>query len=206
MDTPDLPTLFFAIALALQIAWRQIFMARTFGCGALLSRFDWMERSLLLLMIPGYFLLPYLFIVTGGITFADYTLPASIQAAGMVFLGTGFYLFWRSHRDLDRNWSISLMVRDNHELVTSGVYQRIRHPMYAAFWLWAIGQGLTLPNWLAGWSLLPAFALLYFLRTPREEALMREKFGMDYVRYTERTGRLLPRLRPIAKPPVEAAP
>ena len=38
----------------------------------------------------------------------------------------------------------------HYMLVTNGIYRRIRHPMYSAFWLWAIAQALLLPNWIAG--------------------------------------------------------
>jgi len=45
-------------------------------------------------------------------------------------------------------------MRKEHRLVTAGVYRHIRHPMYAAIFLWCLAQGLLLPNWLAGWSAL----------------------------------------------------
>ena len=92
-----------------------------------------------------------------------------------------------------QNWSVSLELRENHELVTRGVYRFVRHPMYASIWLWALAQAMLLQNWLAGWSVLPAFALMYVLRTPREERLMCEKFGERYFAYMRQTGRLFPR-------------
>ncbi len=105
------------------------------------------------------------------------------------------WLFWRSHADLGHNWSISLELREGHELVTHGVYRKIRHPMYASIWLWNIAQAMLLQNWLAGWPALLAFAAMYFLRTPREEQLMCEAFGEEYREYMRQTGRLLPRRR-----------
>jgi protein-S-isoprenylcysteine O-methyltransferase Ste14 len=36
----------------------------------------------------------------------------------------------------------------------------VRHPMYAAIWLWAVAQGMLLANWLAGWSIVPVFAAM----------------------------------------------
>jgi len=52
----------------------------------------------------------------------------------------------RTHKDLGRNWSVTLEVREQHALVTNGVYSRVRHPMYSAFWLWALAQALLLPK------------------------------------------------------------
>ena len=45
-------------------------------------------------------------------------------------------------------------------LVTEGIYGRVRHPMYTAFWLWAVAQALLLPNWIAGFSGLIGFGTL----------------------------------------------
>jgi protein-S-isoprenylcysteine O-methyltransferase Ste14 len=103
------------------------------------------------------------------------------------------WLFWRSHHDLGTNWSATLEVREGHTLITHGIYEKIRHPMYAAIWLWALGQGLLLRNWVAGWAGLLAFGTLYFLRVANEERMMLDQFGADYQRYQERTGRLLPK-------------
>jgi protein-S-isoprenylcysteine O-methyltransferase Ste14 len=65
--------------------------------------------------------------------------------------------------------------------------------MYASIWLWCLAQGLMLENWLAGWTCFVAFAAMYFLRTPREERMMREFFGQEYQDYMAQTGRLFPR-------------
>jgi protein-S-isoprenylcysteine O-methyltransferase Ste14 len=104
------------------------------------------------------------------------------------------WLFWRSHADLGLNWSVSLEVRQGHQLVTHGIYRRIRHPMYTAIFLYGLAQGLLLPNWLAGWSSLVPFTIMYLLRVRREEQMMLQFFGDDYRSYMTRTGRLLPRL------------
>jgi protein-S-isoprenylcysteine O-methyltransferase Ste14 len=105
------------------------------------------------------------------------------------------WLFWRSHLDLGQNWSQTLELRKGHELVKHGVYRSIRHPMYASIWLWCLAQGLLLPNWLAGWYAFVAFALMYFVRTPREERMMCESFGQEYRDYMRQTGRVLPRIQ-----------
>jgi protein-S-isoprenylcysteine O-methyltransferase Ste14 len=104
------------------------------------------------------------------------------------------WLFWRAHADLGLNWSQTLEVRKGHEVVKTGVYGSIRHPMYAAILLFSLAQGLLLENWLAGWSALVTFAILVLIRMPREEAMMCEFFGQGYRDYMRQTGRLLPRI------------
>lgn len=89
---------------------------------------------------------------------------------------------------------MTVQVREGHTLVTGGVYRYMRHPMYAAHWLWAIAQALLIENWLAGLALLVTFLPLCLIRIPREEEMMLENFGEEYRQYMNRTGRLIPRL------------
>ena len=151
------------------------------------------ERLLLALVAIGSSFLPLIHLATGVFGFADYTLPDWSVIAGAAVLVPGFWLFWRSHADLGRNWSVTTELRDGHELVTSGVYERIRHPMYTAIWLLFLVQPLFVQNWIAGPSGLLAFGLMYFIRVPYEETMMRERFGEDYDAYCRRAGRLWPR-------------
>jgi protein-S-isoprenylcysteine O-methyltransferase Ste14 len=124
---------------------------------------------------------------------------AIVHWGGAVMMVIALWLFWRAHDDLGLNWSITLEMRKDHELIVRGVYGRIRHPMYAAIFLFAIAQGLLLQNWLAGWGGFVSFAVLYLVRTPREEKMMREFFGEPYLDYMNRTGRLLPRRLPARR-------
>jgi protein-S-isoprenylcysteine O-methyltransferase Ste14 len=160
-----------------------------------IRKVDALEKILLLGMSISVLALPILYLFTPLLNFADYELPLAVQWLGLGVMAVSLWLFWRSHADLGENWSVSLELREGHELVTGGVYRHVRHPMYASIWLWAIAQGMMLENWLAGWSVVPAFAAMYFLRTPREERLMCEAFGEPYRQYMRQTGRLWPRVR-----------
>ena len=84
-------------------------------------------------------------------------------------------------------------MREEHALVTRGVYRRVRHPMYASQWLWGIAQALLLQNWVAGWAGAALFLPLYVLRVPREERMMLERFGEAYRDYMSGTRRIVPR-------------
>ena len=77
-------------------------------------------------------------------------------------------------------------------LVTAGAFRYIRHPMYTAFWLWALAQAILLPNWLAGFAGLIGFGCLYAFRVPREERMMAEAFGEEWRVYAARTPRVVP--------------
>jgi protein-S-isoprenylcysteine O-methyltransferase Ste14 len=64
--------------------------------------------------------------------------------------------------------------------------------MYAALFLYSIGQTLMLPNWVVGPSYLVAFGILFALRIGAEERMMLETFGDEYEAYMGRTKLLLP--------------
>ncbi|MEM1406126.1 MAG: protein-S-isoprenylcysteine O-methyltransferase [Bacteroidota bacterium] len=152
-----------------------------------------LEKTLLLLVFIGMMILPMIYVFTGVLDFANYTLPLAFQFLGVLFMILFVWLFYRSHKDLGQNWSVSLEIRDEHTLVSSGVYSKIRHPMYTAIWFWAIGQSLLLHNYVAGLSGIVAFGLMYILRVGPEEKMMENTFGEQYKTYKTKTGRLLPK-------------
>jgi protein-S-isoprenylcysteine O-methyltransferase Ste14 len=151
------------------------------------------EVALLTLAMLGFFV-PLIWVASPVFSFADYPLYLGPFIAGVVCFAIGLWLFYRSHKDLGTSWSVTLQVREQHRLVTDGVYRRIRHPMYASLFLYSLGQILVLPNWLAGPSYLVAFGILYALRFRAEERMMLEEFGDEYSAYMAKTRRLVPRL------------
>ena len=146
---------------------------------------------LLILTILGFWV-PLIWITSPVFSFAEYPLRVGPLVAGVVCFVAGLGLFYRSHADLGTNWSVTLQVRENHRLITRGVYRRVRHPMYVALFLYSFGQALVLPNWVAGPSYLITFAILFTLRVGAEEGMMLEEFGDDYAAYMAKTKRLIP--------------
>ena len=90
----------------------------------------------------------------------------------------------RFHRD-------ALTVHADHQLVETGPYRRVRHPLYTATIGVFVGIGAVLGNWislaLAG---LPTLALIRRIHV--EEDMLVKALGPDYLRYQERTARLVP--------------
>jgi protein-S-isoprenylcysteine O-methyltransferase Ste14 len=138
------------------------------------------------------FFVPLIWVVSPAFSFAEYPLRTGPLVGGVTCLVIGLWLFYRSHADLGTNWSITLEVREQHQLITQGVYRRIRHPMYLALVLYSVGQALVIPNWVAGPANLTAFAILLALRVRAEEKMMLEGFGDEYAAYSARTKRLIP--------------
>lgn len=156
------------------------------------SLFDRRESSLLAIGLFGLFVIPAIYVLTGFPASLDRPFIPWIAWLGLAPLVTALWLFRRSHADLGRNWSISLEVRDQHALVQSGVYRRIRHPMYSSFFLLGVAQMLLLPNWLAGLAGVAGAAALFVFRVRREERMMLESFGEEYRAYMGRTKRIVP--------------
>ena len=150
------------------------------------------ETALLLIAFAGLGVVPFVYIATSIPRFAAYAFQPVHAWLGLVIAIAALVMFHLTHRALGRNWSVSLDVREDHRLITDGIYGRIRHPMYSAFWLWAVAQALLLPNWVAGFSGLVGFGILFFGRVAREEQMMLETFGDTYRVYMMRTGRIFP--------------
>jgi len=150
-----------------------------------------LETLLLVLAWIGFFV-PLIWVVSPAFAFADYQRLSGSLVAGLTCLAIGLWLFYRSHADLGTNWSITLELRDEHRLITRGVYRTIRHPMYTALLLYSVGQALVIPNWVAGFANVTAFAVLLALRLGAEEKMMAQQFGDEYAAYSARTKRLVP--------------
>jgi protein-S-isoprenylcysteine O-methyltransferase Ste14 len=138
------------------------------------------------------FFLPLVWMVAPVFDFADYPLYPIPLIIGSVCLAFGLWLFYRSHVDLGTNWSITLEVRDKHQLITHGVYRWVRHPMYLSLLIYSLGQALVLPNWLASPCYGVAMLLIFCFRLVPEERLMLAEFGSDYEAYRARSKRLIP--------------
>ncbi len=152
-----------------------------------------LDIPLWVLALLGTQAIPVVYALTSWLDFADYHLPTWFGLFGAGLLAVALWLYWRSHAVLGRNWSPSLEIREGHSLVTRGVYRYVRHPIYAADWLWGIAQALLLQNWIAGLSCLASSLPIYLYRVAREEQMMVDHFGEEYREYITRTGRIIPR-------------
>jgi protein-S-isoprenylcysteine O-methyltransferase Ste14 len=201
MDTLTLKTLFligltasFVIRLPYQRENKQNTIVRDCASHTLRERKTTQEKILLLLVFVGMIILPLMYVLSPWLNFANYSLPVWANWLGVITFAIALWLFWRSHRDLGKNWSPTLEVREGHTLVCGGVYGTIRHPMYTSVWLWCVAQALLLPNWVAGFAGLVSFGIMYVLRISNEEQMMLEQFGDEYRAYMQQTKRLIPHL------------
>ena len=150
--------------------------------------------DLVLLGLSGVgMILPLFYIFSPWLDFADYRLPDWLGWVGAAIFAGASLLLWFTHQALGRNWTPTLGFRQEHDLVTGGVFRYIRHPMYAAHLLWALAQPLLLHNWIAGFSFLVVSIPLYLTRVGDEEQMLLDKFGEDYQEYMDNTGGFFPK-------------
>ena len=150
------------------------------------------DRVLLVIAALGQFAIPVLYIATYQPAFADYGFYPLQAWAGVVAIVAALVLFRITHKQLGRMWSVTLEMREEHKLVTDGLYAHVRHPMYSSFALFALAQLLLIQNWIAGPAGVVGFGLLFFIRVPHEERVMIETFGEQYRDYMRRTARIIP--------------
>ena len=150
------------------------------------------EKAALAAAFFGLAILPAFYVATGIPQGADHPARPWAVVTGVLILAFGLWVFRRSHKDLGRNWSVTLEIRDKHKLVSRGLYRFIRHPMYASFLLIGLAQAFLLPNWVAGLSGLAGFAVLFFTRVDVEERMMLDNFGDEYRAYSSKTKRIIP--------------
>ncbi len=153
------------------------------------------EIIVLLGIAVGIWALPLVYLLTGWLDAFDYTLPGWCGWLGIGLFMAGIVLRGAAQSALGASWSPTLEIRSQQQLVTSGVYRWIRHPLYSSLILWAVAQPLLLQNLLAGSSGGVAVALIWFLRVPAEERMMCERFGDAYSQYMARTGKVFPRFK-----------
>ena len=109
--------------------------------------------------------------------------PLGVMAATLLIV---------TFRALGTNITDTVVTRAEHTLVTEGPYRWVRHPFYVAFALAMAADSLVTANWFLALSGGLTVALIV-LRTRTEEQKLIERFGDEYRRYMQRTGRFIPR-------------
>jgi len=128
------------------------------------------------------------------VSWASIQLPAWVRWLGVGIAVAGFLLLEWSHRALGRNWSDQPRITETQQLVQSGPYRWIRHPIYTSFLLILGSTLLITANWFVGGLWIAAVSSDGLIRIRYEEAAMLKKFGDDYIDYQRRTGLILPRI------------
>jgi protein-S-isoprenylcysteine O-methyltransferase Ste14 len=144
----------------------------------------------LFVLVPlvGYWLNP------DWVAWARFSLPDWTRWFGALFAAGLLPMFLWIFRNIGNNISPTQTTRANHNLVTTGPYRFIRHPLYSCGFIFFLAISiLTSLWWLAAGLTLGMILIL--IRTPKEEARLLATFGEAYATYMAQTGRFFPKLR-----------
>lgn len=125
----------------------------------------------------------------------EHWLPQSVALAlaGAAITIVGLALTVWARRTLGTNWSGTVTVKRDHELVLAGPYRHVRHPIYSGLLLAFVGSALARAEWRGLLALVLAW-LAFWRKWRVEERFMRETFGRAYSDYAARTPAVIPRL------------
>lgn len=109
----------------------------------------------------------------------------------LVWAGIGLALWARWH--LGQYWSGRITIKEGHQLIRTGPYARLRHPIYSGLILAVVGTAIEIDQWRAVAS-IGIVTLGFWIKGRREESMLRQQFGTEFDEHRKHTGFLLPGL------------
>ncbi len=138
----------------------------------------------LLLISPKYVPASWLYRQLWPVGFWVFWLGAALTLAGLLFAVS-------AREYLGRNWSSSVTIKQGHELITTGPYAIVRHPIYTGILIGFLGMAIAIAQ-PRGFITLALFFLAFWLKLRIEEQYMRSQFGETYAAYAHHTAALVP--------------
>lgn len=120
---------------------------------------------------------------------ADTSLAGEIGFA-LAAIGIAFAIWARWH--LGTNWSGTVTLKEGHELIRTGPYRNIRHPIYTGMLVAMAGSAITLGEVRGILAVLLTWGAFYF-KARREESVLRQEFGPKFQEHLQHTGMFFPR-------------
>jgi protein-S-isoprenylcysteine O-methyltransferase Ste14 len=115
-----------------------------------------------------------------------------IARIGVILCFAGAAIAIWARAILGKNWSARVSLKVDHQLIRSGIYAYVRHPIYSGFLLMVIGTAIVQGEF-RGLLAIPIVLIGLTLKAKQEEALLLSEFGEPYVQYCRESGFLLPR-------------
>jgi protein-S-isoprenylcysteine O-methyltransferase Ste14 len=127
-----------------------------------------------------------------GKRFMHRTLASAIVGSILTWIGIGLAIWARYH--LAEYWSARITIKEDHQLIRTGPYARLRHPIYSGIILAAIGSAVVIDEWRC---VLGVCLVLtgYCIKARKEEAMLTQQFGEAFREHQKHAGFLMPRFR-----------
>jgi protein-S-isoprenylcysteine O-methyltransferase Ste14 len=130
--------------------------------------------------------LPWLYLQLWPAGLLPFWLGAAVTIAGLLFA-----VWAREH--LGSNWSRSVTIKQGHELITTGPYAVVRHPIYTGILIGFLGMAIAISQ-VRGFIVFVLIFLALWIKLRMEEQWMRSQFGEAYAAYVRQTAALVPYL------------
>lgn len=118
------------------------------------------------------------------------TATTTMLGLALTWAGIGLAIWARYH--LGQYWSGRITLKEGHELIRTGPYSRLRHPIYTGLVLAALGSALVIDRWRCAIG-VGVILVGFVIKAKREEALLSGQFGDAFEEHRRHTGFLLPR-------------
>ena len=112
--------------------------------------------------------------------------------AGIIFIISGIILRYISIKILEKQFTYSVKIVEDHKLIISGVYKYIRHPSYSGYLLIFLGIGMSYCNWLSIICFFIPNLISIIYRIFIEEKALTSHFGDQYTEYKGKVKSLIP--------------
>lgn len=119
----------------------------------------------------------------------------SVSYVGFTLAIVGMAIAIWARISLGQYWSDKVVLKVDHQLIRSGPYARVRHPIYSGVLLGVAGSALIVDQWRGVLAFLLLFTN-YLVKAKREDDILAGAFGEDFADHKKRAGFLLPRLYP----------
>ena len=140
----------------------------------------------IVLLLPFRIPLSWLYLQLWPVGFWPFWLGAAVTVAGLLFA------VW-ARKYLGRNWSRSVTIKQGHELITTGPYTVVRHPIYTGILAGFLGVAIAISQ-VRGFVAFVLIFLVFWIKLRMEEQWMRSEFGETYATYAHQTAALVPYL------------
>lgn len=186
------------VVLALTFGISASFRKRARDEGGTINR---QEEGWLVLVLRMGVALPLLIVILLNIfwpatlTWAKFNSPQWLRILGLILAVLCVPLLWWIFKSIGKNISETVLIKDEHELVTSGPYNWVRHPLYGTALVLLLSISLVFGDWIILGYTFAGVLAFRLLVIPVEEKELLDAFGEEYECYQARTGTLLPWIR-----------
>ncbi len=110
---------------------------------------------------------------------------------GVAIISIALLVWVQKH--LSRNFTGTVQIRPGGNVVKTGPYAYVRHPMYWSFLCIGIGIMFLTANWFIGLGFLAIIFIVMIVRLPIEEKALQDAYGEEYLEYSKNVGKFFPR-------------